>query len=181
MRSTAISIGAVLAAGMGFAAKVEVSSLPEAARPLAEVETNVAFSAGVPSDNLWSLSIAASPLVGSSIEVLLGCDSDGDGVLALEESELSVGRDCGDWFWRDVRGGAWDCVEAAESGGGSLFTLRLGAGKTAKSFSDSVFSGDVPATFFSPEWNMMRVVSRGASLLDVESKVYADGLRLRVR
>ena len=37
------------------AARVVVPQLPEAMRPLAEVETNLAFSVGMPGDNLWKL------------------------------------------------------------------------------------------------------------------------------
>ena len=38
-------------------ARVVVPSLPEAVRPLAEVETNVVFSTGAATDNKWTLTI----------------------------------------------------------------------------------------------------------------------------
>ena len=37
--------------------RIVVPSLPEAVRPLAEVETNVVFSTGAATDNKWTLTI----------------------------------------------------------------------------------------------------------------------------
>ncbi len=46
-----------LAASASATSRVEVQSLPEPVRPLAEVETNFASSASTYGDNLWNLSI----------------------------------------------------------------------------------------------------------------------------
>ena len=47
----------VCAAAVLAAARLSVDALPGPVRPLAEVETNVVFSAGAQGDNLWKLSI----------------------------------------------------------------------------------------------------------------------------
>ena len=39
----------------------------------------------------------------------------------------------------------------------------------------------VSPTCFNPDWNLARVVSRGAESLRVESKVTVDALKLRIR
>ena len=72
-------------------------SLPEAVRPLAEVETNVVFSTGAATDNKWTLMIERDAAASNSVEVVFGRDADEDGVLGIEERELCVGWDCGEW------------------------------------------------------------------------------------
>ena len=47
--------------------RVVVSQLPEAARPLAEVETNVVFSAGAATDNKWTLTIERDAATSNSV------------------------------------------------------------------------------------------------------------------
>ena len=86
--------------------RMVVSQLPEAARPLAEVETNVVFSTGAATDNKWTLTIERDAATSNSVEVVFGCDANEDGVLGIEEGELSIGWDCGEWFWRDRRANA---------------------------------------------------------------------------
>ena len=86
--------------------RMVVSQLPEAARPLAEVETNVVFSTGAATDNKWTLTIERDAATSNSVEVVFGCDANEDGVLGIEEGELSIGWDCGEWFWRDRRSNA---------------------------------------------------------------------------
>ena len=163
------------------AARVDMPSLPEAMRPLAEVETNLAFSVGMPGDNLWKLSIDLDASTSNCVEVVMGTDADEDGALGIDEGEFSVGWSCGDWFWRDRRGGGTGRVADAEGARRLDWTLRLTEEKTARSVVGNVFSGAVDPTCFNPAWNMIRVVSRGAESLRVESKVTVDALKLRVR
>ena len=163
------------------AAWVVVPQLPEAMRPLAEVETNVAFSVGMPGDNIWRLSIELDASTSNCVEVVMGTDADEDGALGIDEGEFSVGWSCGDWFWRDRRGGGTGRVADAEGARRLDWTLRLTEDKSARSVVGNVFSGAVDPTCFNPAWNMIRVVSRGAESLRVESKVTVDALKLRIR
>ena len=155
-----------------------VSSLPEAVRPLAEVETNVFFDAGVATDNKWMLTIERDAAASNSVEVVFGRDANEDGVLGIEEGELSIGWDCGEWFWRDR------CANAACRVEGTAqcldMTLRL-RDRAAKSLASSVFPPVVSPTCFNPDWNLARVVSRGVETVRVESKVSINALTLRVR
>ena len=163
------------------AARVVVPSLPEAARPCAEAETNVVFSTGAPYDNIWRLSLELDASASNCVEVVLGCDADEDGVLGIDEGGLSVGWSCGEWFWRGRRGGGAGRIADGEGMRRIDWTLRLAADKSARSVDGNVFSGAVDPTCFNPAWNMIRVVSRGAVSLRVESKVTVDALKLRVR
>ena len=76
-------------------ARAVVSSLPEPVRPLAETETNVVFDAGLAGDNLWRLSIELDAALSNAVEVVLGTDADGDGILGVEEGAFAVGWRCG--------------------------------------------------------------------------------------
>ena len=170
-----------LAVVVSAASRVEVQSLPEPVRPLAEVETNVAFSARTDGDNLWKLAIELGASMSNCVEVVLGTDTDCDGVIGIDEGELCIGWDCGEWFWRDRRGGGAGRTACADGMRRLDWTLRLASDKSARSVDGNVFSGVVAPTCFNPDWNIARIVSRGAESLRVESKVTVDALKLRIR
>ena len=175
----AILVVAFLALSAFAGARVVVSSLPEAVRPLAEVETNVVFSTGAAADNKWTLTIERDAAVSNSVEVVFGRDANEDGVLGVEEGELCVGWDCGEWFWRDRRANTACRVEGTAQR--LDVTLYLRRDRAAKSLASSVFPSVVSPTCFNPDWNLARVVSRGAEIVRVESKVSIDALKLRIR
>ena len=158
---------------------MSVASLPEPVRPLAEVETNVAFSVGAPCDNLWKLSIELDASTSNCVEVVLGTDADEDGELGVDEGELCIVWDCGEWFWRDRRANAACRVEGTARR--LDMTLYLNRDREAKSLASSVFPAVVSPTCFNPGWNLARVVARGVETVHVESKVSIDALKLRIR
>ena len=170
---------ALLALSSFAGQRLVVPSLPEAVRPMAEVETNVVFSAGSATDNKWTLTIERDAATSNSVEVVFGCDANEDGVLGIEEGELSIGWDCGEWFWRDR------CANAACRVEGTAqrldMTLYLNRDREAKSLASSVFPSVVSPTCFNPDWNFVRVVSRGAEAIYVESRISIDALKLRIR
>ena len=159
--------------------RIVVPSLPDAVHSLAEVESNVVFSTGAATDNKWTLTIERDVAASNSVEVVFGRDADEDGVLGVEEGELCVGWDCGEWFWRDRRSSTACRVEGTTQR--LDMTLYLNRDREAKLLASSVFPPVVPYTFFNPDWNIARIVSRGAESLRVESKVTVDALKLRVR
>ena len=159
--------------------RVVVSQMPEPVRALAEVETNVVFSAGSATDNKWTLTIERNAAVSNCIEVVLGRDTNEDGVLGIEEGELSIGWDFGEWFWRDRRANAACRVEGTAQR--LDMTLCLNRGRAARSLASSVFPPVVSPTCFNPDWNLARVVSRGAETVRVESKISINALTLRIR
>ena len=159
--------------------RIVVQSLPEPIRPFAEAETNVVFNAGLATDNKWTLTIERDTAASNSVEVVFGCDADEDGALGVDEGELCVGWDCGEWFWRDRRTNAACRVEGDPNR--LVWTLYLGRERTARSLSSTVFPPGVSPTCFNPDWNLARVVSRGADTVHVESKMSIDALILRIR
>lgn len=179
MKFAAAVLFAVFSFSALAGARVVVSSLPEAVRPLAEVETNVVFSTGAPTDNKWMLTIERDAAVSNCVEVVFGRDANEDGVLGVEEGELCVGWDCGEWFWRDRRANTACRVEGTAQR--LDVTLYLRRDREAKSLASSVFPSVVSPTCFNPDWNLARVVSRGAEPVRVDSKVSIDALKLRIR
>ena len=159
--------------------RIVVQSLPEPIRPFAEAETNVVFNAGLATDNKWTLAIERDTAASNSIEVVFGCDADEDGALGVDEGELCVGWDCGEWFWRDRRTNAACRVEGDSNR--LVWTLCLGRERTARSLSSAVFPPVVSPTCFNPDWNLARVVSRGVDTVHVESQMSIDALILRIR
>ena len=180
MRGGAALLSFALLALSAFAGqRVVVSQMPEPVRALAEVETNVVFSTGAATDNKWTLTIERDAATSNSVEVVFGCDANEDGVLGIEEGELSIGWDCGEWFWRDR------CANAACRVEGTAqhldMTLYLNRDREAKSLASSVFPPVVSPTCFNPDWNLARAVSRGAETIRVESKISINALTLRIR
>ena len=168
-----------LALAVHASARLAVLSLPEAVRPLAEVETNVVFSTGAATDNKWTLTIERDAAVSNSLEVVFGRDANEDGVLGVEEGELCVGWDCGEWFWRDRRANTACRVEGTAQR--LEMVIYLSRDRVAKSLASSVFPAVVSPTCFNPDWNLARVVSRGAEPVRVESKISINALKLKIR
>ena len=78
-----------------------------------ESSTNVVLA--VDRAKLFSLgfTIELSPSTTNCLEIALGADSDGDGELSPEESDVLFGYDCGEWFMRNGDGAE---VSGAASG-----------------------------------------------------------------
>ena len=169
---------ALLALSAFAGQRVVVSQMPEPVRALAEVETNVVFSTGAATDNKWTLTIERDAATSNSVEVVFGCDANEDGELGIEEGELSIGWDCGEWFWRDRRANAACRVEGTAQRLEMTLYLR---DRAAKSLASSVFPSVVSPTCFNPDWNLARVVSRGAETVRVESTISINALTLRIR
>ena len=180
MKGGAALLSFALLALSSFAGqRLVVTQMPEPMRTLAEVETNVVFSTGAATDNKWTLTIERDTLVSNCVEVVFGCDANEDGILGIEEGELSIGWDCGEWFWRDRRANAACRVEGTAQR--LDMTLYLNRGRAARSLASSVFPSAVSPTCFNPDWNFVCVVSRGAEAIYVESKISIDALKLRIR
>lgn len=184
MRRLLIGLLTITAALMARAGeRFAPSQLPPSEWADTEVCTNLLFDAGAATDNNFTLAISLENVAtNNSVEVAFGIDADGDRALALEEAELSVGWDCGEWRLRDFRGGA---VLRAE-GGAHALTLDIylsGADRHARTMEGNVFSGDAAPTFFNPAWNLARVTVRGetAALECIEARATTVGFFLRFR
>ncbi len=135
---------------------VTVQPLPFDASVLSEATTNVPFKVdfGTMSRIAFTLAFNASPT--NFVEVSIGTDANGDGVLGLDEDELSFGFDCGRWF-----GGAAtaDCQTDEEASA---------AGRIARTFV-------LKRPKMDASWGLVRVTRRGAA--KVGEAVIVEGKR----
>ena len=133
----------LLSAWAAFA--VEVAALPDAAFPDTEVSTNFTIAVGAVANRklVFALELQASP--SNNVEVAIGCDADGDGHLSLEESGLTVGYDCGEWF---VRSAAKDAVTSAAVSDAGTFRRVY----------------EVRSRHVDSSWNLVKVTRRGVGV-----------------
>ena len=97
------------------------------------------------------------------MEVAVGCDVDGDGCLSLDESALTVGYDCGEWFVRSMAKDSVVSSAVADSG-----TFRR--------------TYVVRPRNVDPNWNLVKVTRRGlaASSESVSIEFVESGFAVRV-
>ena len=121
---------------------VEVGELPQSAFADTEVSTNVAFAVGAHANRklVFTLELQATP--SNNVEVAIGCDADGDGHLSLDESGLTVGYDCGEWFVRSAEKDAVTSEAVSDTG-----TFRR------------IY--EVRSRHVDPSWNLVKVTRRG--------------------
>ena len=126
---------------------VVVQPLPFDDAALSEASTNIPFAVdfGAMSRIEFTLALDASPT--NCVEVAIGTDANGDGVLGLDEDDLSFGFDCGRWF---------GCAAAADS----------------QTDEDAPTAGQTERTFvlkrpkMDEAWNLVRVTRRGVGGVD---------------
>lgn len=82
------------------------AALPPVVHADTETVTNVPFTASLDAAGRFRLSLACLATPSNNVEAAFGVDRDGDGVLALEETDCVVGWDCGAWFVRKGADGA---------------------------------------------------------------------------
>ena len=156
-----ICLLAVFVSACSFA--VEVSALPEAEFADTEVSTNFSFAVGAVANRklVFALELQASP--SNNVEVAIGCDANCDGHLSLDESGLTVGYDCGEWF-----------VHSAERD-----TVTSEAVSDVGTFRHEYV---IRSRHVDPSWNLVKVTRRGFGAADesvaVEPAEFGFALRL---
>ena len=134
---------AVLVAASSFA--VEVAELPCAAFPDTEVSTNFPFAVGAAANRKLVFTLELQASSSNNVEVAIGCDADCDGHLSLDESGLTVGYDCGEWFVRSAAKNAVTTAVVSDAG-----TFRR------------VY--EVRSRQVDPSWNLVKVTRRGVGV-----------------
>ena len=161
MKST-LTLFAILLAGCSFA--IDVSALPCAAFPDTEVSTNFPLAVGAAANRklVFTLELQASP--SNNVEVAIGCNADCDGHLSLDESGLTVGYDCGEWF---VRSAAKDAVTTAVVSDAGTFRRVY----------------EVRSRQVDPSWNLVKVTRRGVGVANenVAVELVESGFGLTIK
>ena len=161
MKSMVVCV-VLLSAWAAFA--VEVAALPDAAFPDTEVSTNFTIAVGAVANRklVFALELQASP--SNNVEVAIGCDADGDGHLSLDESGLTVGYDCGEWF---VRSAAKDAVTSVVVSDAETFRRVY----------------EVRSRHVDPSWNLVKVTRRGVGVANenVAVELVESGFGLTIK
>ena len=158
---TSVCLFAVFVSACSFA--VEVGALPQSEFADTEVSTNFTFGVGAVANRrlVFTLELQASP--SNNVEVAIGCDANGDGHLSLDESGLTVGYDCGEWFVRSAEKDAVTSAVVSDTG-----TFRR------------VY--EIRSRHIDPSWNLVKVTRRGfgAANENVAVEPVESGFALRL-
>ena len=146
---------AFLATSALAASRIVVPSLQEAARPDAEVSTNIALNVNAARLQTLTLSVEFESCVINEVLITLGADADLDGDLSVGEADILFGCDCGAWYRADLRTGE---IETAT-------TNALVIGKRE----------------FDPAWNLAKVVRRGFGEIGETVSVDEEHVRFDIR
>ena len=159
-----------LSASFGMCETVCFAQLPPPVYADTEVSTNCPLTAWTEKTGRFeiALSFAASP--SNNVQLAFGRDRDGDGVLALDETELVLGWDCGQWFVR-LLSPEWEEYAEDAAAGNKSFRLAADLSRPGTFRSLSLLDGNAPVLatlpeaarnrLYSREWNRMRFTARG--------------------
>ena len=173
-----LAIVAVLSACVSAnAVDVTLHSCPP---PDTEYATNLVADAWDDIDRIMGIRIEFNASPSNNVQAAFGVDENHDGVLSIEESEFTVGWDCGVWF---VSGYGEEFVEpaAVQLGRKSFsWSARLDEGGRlceliAKDENAAVFSdltSNTPEWICRCSWDTMRLAARGA--VDPAVVLYID-------
>ena len=168
------------------ASPVRQATLPHPVFADTEVSTNIAFSAweGRTGDFWYTFTFNASP--SNNVQIALGTDIDGNGILSHDETRLVLGWRCGTWFAGNGVGRTFGvCPPSILSGEKSLYCrTRFDRTATLISYiltnSDGVIFPQLPETTLSllTEWNLLRFTARGAETgnASIETQSVPDGI-----
>ena len=176
-----------------LAARVEVSPPPS---PYADTEaaTNVVIQTGRTDMREVKIRLQLEGTPTNDLEIAFGCDANTNGVLDVSEIETVYGWRAGRYFVENVR--AWERTEteAATSALCGVIDIQLQNDRhfVPRSFAATcggepafatLSSTPPPAWLFRNEWNMVRVVRRGAGTPSewVRCDIKHDSFAIKVR
>ena len=139
------------AAAAFASARVVVPQLPPSPYDDTEISTNVALNVNAARLERLTFSIAFESCETNEVLVALGADTDGNGDLSLDESDVVFGCDCGAWYCADLR-----------------------TGETAQQTTNILVIGKRE---FDPSWNLFKVIRRGFG--EIGESVTLDEERVR--
>ena len=172
MKTLLLLVGAFFAAA-AFARQIVIPTLPVSPFVDTEVSTNVVIHESRTDVRNVRIHLQLEGTPTNNLEVAFGCDANTNGVLDVSEIETVYGWRGGRYFVENVR--AWERIETPASASAlcGVIDIQLQNDKhfVPKSFvatcgGESAFAGlsttPPPAWLFRREWNMVRVVRRGA-------------------
>lgn len=167
-----------------------VPALPESVFADTESSTNIVIDA---SDEHWSkldVRLTANATISNNVQIAFGTDINANGILELIETDTILGWDSGAWFLKDERAD-WTRQWSKEPRMRELaYSLRI-IHQEARALKvldgdEELFDAvvpDIPKSLFDPNWNLLRITSRGKALRDelVSIKLIRFGILLEIR
>ena len=126
---------------------VTVETLPVSNYADTEVSTNIPFEVRFDSMSRMNFSISLDASPSNCVEVSIGADANGDGLLSLDETDQTFGYNCGTWFQRDAIREMFECSDC------SIVRLR-GTERAEKTFV-------LKRRKLDEAWNLVKVTRRG--------------------
>ena len=126
---------------------VTVEPLPQSEYADTEVSTNIPFDVSFDAMSRMNFSISLEASPSNCVEVSIGADANGDGVLSLDEADQTFGYNCGTWFQRDAVREMFECSDC------SIVRLN-GTERTEKTFV-------LKKRKLDEAWNLVKVTRRG--------------------
>lgn len=163
-------LGASLFVCIGKGDTVRPAPFPLPAYADTEMSTNCTLAAWTDRSDKFEVALSFDATPSNNVQVAFGRDHDQDGVLALDETEIILGWDCGQWFvrffspeWRefteDAGGGRREFRLTAElDRSGALRTVVLRDGEDAIL---QTIPADLRNALYSKEWSLARFTVRG--------------------
>jgi len=154
-----------------------------------EVSTNLTFCTGDANKRFLAVDLRVNATPTNALQVAFGVDSNADGCLAPDETQLRLGWECGAWFVQDERSN-WSQRWLEDTAVRSL-NYRLRYNRLRQPVSLEVKDGgrmiytssDLPQTLFNPAWDCLRVTTRGLArpeeLVSVRNSNDATVIRIR--
>ena len=138
--------------------------------PDTEYETNLVSDVWDDFDRIMGIRLEFNASPSNNVQAAFGVDENQDGVLSIEESEFTLGWDCGVWF---VSGFGEEFAEPAAVQAGRVsfsWNARLNeegqlCGLCAKAGNAMVLpnlTNNIPGWICRRNWDMMRLTARGA-------------------
>ena len=141
--------GAILAIIPVVAFGVTVESLPQSGFADTEVSTNIPFEVSFDAISQMNFSISLDASPSNCVEVSIGQDANGDGVLSLDETDQTFGYNCGMWFQREAVKELFECSDC------SIVRLN-GAERAEKTFV-------LKKRKLDEAWNLVKVTRHGVA------------------
>ena len=164
MKKLLIVIGC-LAACTAMARQQNLARLAPSTYADTEVSTNVPCVLDLPTLKEYRIGLGLVGTPSNNVEVALGHDADGDGVLSLDEAAISLAWDCGEWIGKGMSDEGW----------GTRYVPLVTDGPDTNGFVTAAIDVAVsnhkakPAWLYDRTWDLMRVTRRGVD--DPEERV----------
>ena len=177
---TTTTVLLLFAAMFALASPLSTLSLPPVVHDDMEVVTNMPMPALSRRAAKFAFSLGCRATLTNNVEIAFGTDTDSDGVLSPNETQLVVGWDSGSWFVRRGFAGERMVAWSPSTDEAKMLSWEMALGLRAAPRRLVVREGTEPLDFalstvphnwlFNSDWNLMRLTGRG---LDVQNESFS--------